>query len=652
MADITKYLKGVKKTGAGYTALCPAHDDQKNSLSIGTGEGKKILLHCHAGCPLENILQAAGLKTTDIFPDEPKQEKQIEAIYQYKDLTGKVVHETVRYIPKGFTQRRPDGRGGHIYSLKGIKPVLFNLPEVATAIKDGKTIFISEGEKDCINMGKLGLTATTSPMGAGKWRDHYSDFLTGAHVVILPDNDKTGKEHAERAAKSLSGKAASIKIVELPDMPEHGDITDFFKKHGKQKGLQLLEKLIDKTKEYGTKNPLFVCLDSVEVQEVKFLWRPYIPLGKLTLLQGDPGSGKTFIAANIAAAVTKGQPLPFGDMEHMQGNVIFQTAEDGLGDTIKPRMIQAGADCSKVFIINESEAGLTLIDERLEQAIKQIQPRLLIIDPLQAYLGSKTDFHRANEVRPVLAHIARLAESYNMAVILVMHLNKGTGKSIYRGLGSIDIPAAARSVLLAGSDSNNPDARAIVHIKSSLAPKGDSISYILDNNGFSWGGLSQLTAEDLLNYKVPDSENNALEEAKEFLTDTLQNEALSAKDIFIMASKAGYSKRTIERAKRELNITVKKIGFGKDSQWIWRLPKNNKNSLAFFDEIGENSGLEQRPPMATYEATFDEDGLQRPPKRPPMASFDKSIDNTIFQSKTAKEKNCSEIDALFKQVGL
>ena len=496
------------------------------------------MLHCHAGCSLNDILKAAGLKATDIFPDEPKQERKIEAVYPYKNEKGDLLYEVIRYNPKGFSQRRPDGKG-YTYNLKGVKPVLYRLPEVLEAIKNEKTIFIVEGEKDVENLYKLGFIATTCSSGAGKWKDTYSDSLKGANVIIIPDNDEPGRKHAEQVASSLLGKAVSVKIVNLPEMQDKQDITDFFRKHGKTEGLELLQKLVDEAEEWGVDKkdkPLFVCLDSVEVQEVRFLWKPYIPLGKLTLLQGDPGSGKTFLAANIAAAVTTGKPLPYGDMQQIKGNIIYQTAEDGLGDTIKPRMIQAGADCSKVFIIDESGSSLTLMDDRIEQAIKQIQPRLLIIDPLQAYLGGKTDMHRANEVRPILAHIARLAETYDLAIVLVMHLNKGgAGKSLYRGLGSIDIPAAARSVLLAGSDSNNPDTRAIVHIKSSLAPQGDSISYTLDGKGFSWGGLSQLTADDLLSYKTADNDGTAIDEVKDFLMDILQDGPVPAGDVYAMA---------------------------------------------------------------------------------------------------------------------
>jgi len=656
ISNITKYFKNVKKCGIGWTALCPAHDDRKNSLSIGLGENGKILLHCHAGCSTESILRAAGLKTSDLFPNKAKPEKLIEAVYPYKDEKGNLLYEVIRYYPKDFRQRRPDGKGGYIYNLQGVTPVLYRLPEVLEAVRSNKPVLIVEGEKDVDNLFKLGFTATTNSGGAGKWRDSFSDALKEAHVVIIPDADEPGRKHAEQVAESLKTRAKSIKILHLPDLQEKQDVTDFLRKHGKEKGKELLTKLIAETPEWWIKEekPLFICMGSIEVQEVKFLWKPYIPLGKITLLQGDPGSGKTFIAANIAAAVSTGKPLPYGDIENpVQGNVIYQTAEDGIADTLKPRLIQAGADCSKIFTITEETTNLTLTDERLEEAIKQLKPRLLIIDPLQAYIGAETDLHRANEVRPKLAHIARLAETYEMAVILVMHLNKnGSTKGIYRGLGSIDIPAASRSVLIAGCDSKNPNERAIVHIKSSLAPKGESISYILNENGFSWGGLSTLTADDILNYRTPDNDDTALDEAKEFLNDVLQDGPVSANDIYKMAKNAGHSKRTIERAKKELNVTVKKIGFGKESQWIWELP-NNKNSLAAFDANTEKSGIPQRPPMATYVATFEEETLQRPPKRPPMAFFDESIDNTTFQSKTAKEKHCSEmINELFKQAGL
>ena len=161
--------------------------------------------------------------------------------------------------------------------------------------------------------------------------------------------------------------------------------------------------------------------------------------------------------------------------------MIYQTAEDGLGDTIKPRLMEAEADLDRVLVIDESKQGLSLSDERIERAIRQTGARLIILDPIQAYMGEKTDMNRANEVRPMFRRLADVAERTGCAVILIGHLNKAAGgQSAYRGLGSIDFRAAARSVLLIGRVKREPNVRVIVHDKSSLAPEGKPVAFCLD----------------------------------------------------------------------------------------------------------------------------------------------------------------------------
>ena len=166
-------------------------------------------------------------------------------------------------------------------------------------------------------------------------------------------------------------------------------------------------------------NLRIINMADVETKKVEFLWYPYIPYGKLTIIQGDPGEGKTTAVLQIAALLTKGEKLPEDDQEREPVNVIYQTAEDGLADTVKPRLESAGADCSKVLVIDESEQGLSMADERIEEALKQTGAKLVILDPIQAYLGSGVDMHRANEIRPVMKHLGDMAEKYGCAIILI-----------------------------------------------------------------------------------------------------------------------------------------------------------------------------------------------------------------------------------------
>ena len=307
-------------------------------------------------------------------------------------------------------------------------------------------------------------------------------------------------------------------------------------------------------------------MSDVEQTEVAFLWKPYIPFGKLTILHGDAGNGKTYLAMQLCAACTNRIPIP--NMEAVEPfNVIYQTAEDGLGDTIKPRLIDAGADLEKVLVIDEDEDDpLTLVDERIEKAIRQNNARLLIIDPIQAFLGEKVDMNRANEVRPILRKIGNVAQRTGCAIVLVGHLNKATGQqSNYRNLGSVDFNAGVRSVLVIGKTKDDPNLRVLVHDKSSLAPPGPSIAFILgDEEGFRWVGDYDITADELLN-GIEKKRESKTQEAKDLICALLAGgkEVLS-EEIDRAAVAKGISPRTVRDAKKELGAALKsKTGEGR-----------------------------------------------------------------------------------------
>lgn len=311
-------------------------------------------------------------------------------------------------------------------------------------------------------------------------------------------------------------------------------------------------------------NLKIINMADVESKKVEFLWYPYIPLGKLTIIQGDPGAGKTTAVLQLTALLTKGEKLPEDDQEREPINVIYQTAEDGLADTVKPRLEAAGADCSKVLVIDESEQGLCMSDERIEQAIKETGAKLVILDPIQAYLGANVDMHRANEIRPVMKRLGDIAEKYSCSIILIGHMNKASGsKSTYRGLGSIDFQATARSVLIVGRIKDDPTCRVIAHDKSSLAPEGDSIAFRLDKeNGFAWEGVIDISVDDLLS---GDQKVTKLTSAKEFLAKYLADGPKPSTEIFEAAEADGIKKRTLFTAKEELNVTATKTG----DKWYW-----------------------------------------------------------------------------------
>ena len=325
-------------------------------------------------------------------------------------------------------------------------------------------------------------------------------------------------------------------------------------------------------------NLKLINMEQVEIEKIDWLLYPFIPFGKVTIVQGDPGEGKTTMVLQIIAKLTKGEAVLPSDsdepaleektMDLEPVNVIYQTAEDGLGDTIKPRLLSAGADCSRVMVIDDNDQALTMMDARLEEAIIKTKARLVVLDPIQGFLGAAVDMHRANEIRPLMKRIAVLAEKYHCAIILIGHMNKNSnGKSSYRGLGSIDFQAAARSVLIVGRIKDEPEIRVVCHVKSSLAPEGKSIAFRLDKDtGFEWIGEYDISADDLLS---GDNRGQKIHEAKEFLKEILVSGSVAQTKVAEEAESRGIKKKTLWNAKKELEIESVKIG----NQWFWMLPE-------------------------------------------------------------------------------
>ena len=299
-------------------------------------------------------------------------------------------------------------------------------------------------------------------------------------------------------------------------------------------------------------------MSDVEPTPVEWLWKPYLPFGKLSVLQGNPGEGKTYFAMHLAAACTNGKLLP--NMERMEPfNVIYQTAEDGLGDTVKPRLIEAGADLDRVLVIDDSDVQLTLSDERIEKAIIENNARLVIIDPIQAYLGADVDMNRANEVRPIFMRLGQVAQRTGCAILLIGHLNKAAGmQSLQRGLGSIDIAAAVRSVMFIGKLKHDPTMRILTHEKSSLAPPGASLAFSLgDEGGFRWVGEYDITADEMLSGIEPQRETKT-QQAKDLICTLLAGgKQVLSEDIDKAALERGIPGRTVRDAKRELGDALK-----------------------------------------------------------------------------------------------
>lgn len=318
-------------------------------------------------------------------------------------------------------------------------------------------------------------------------------------------------------------------------------------------------------------------MEDVVSKEVEWLWYPYIPYGKITIIEGDPGEGKTTLVLKLAAALSRGLPLPCDDdKEYESIHIIYQTAEDGIEDTIKPRLEKAGADCSMIRVIDETDKELSMTDDRLEQAIIETGARLIILDPIQAYIGATVDMHRANEIRPVLKHLGIIAEKHNCAIILIGHMNKASGsKSTYRGLGSIDIQATARSVLLVARLRDKPHIRIMAHDKSSLAPAGDAIGFeMTEDNGMVCIGPYDITIDELLSGNEGRGKKK-LDIAENFIKEYFgSNKVIPSNEIMMEAAKRSIKRNTLLSAKKKLGITSDKEKAEDGTiYWTWVMPE-------------------------------------------------------------------------------
>jgi hypothetical protein len=284
-------------------------------LSVGIGDDGRVLLHCQAGCSTEAILAAMGRTMKDLFPsgNGNGSGRRVEvASYDYRDLDGTLLYQVVRFSPKNFRQRRPDG-DGWTWSVKGVKRVPYRVRELVAA----HSIFITEGEKDADALHRIGLTATCNAGGAGKWPDELDQYFRPEHeVVILPDNDEPGRKHAELVAEHLKGKVASVKVLHLAGLPEKGDVSDWLRGRDPEGAAEELCKLADGAEEWGpgAEEPEAEYIEfapaflGVVDPPIQYLVNELLPSGIMALDHGEPRTRKTWAALEVCIAVATGTP--------------------------------------------------------------------------------------------------------------------------------------------------------------------------------------------------------------------------------------------------------------------------------------------------------------------------------------------------------
>lgn len=437
---------------------------------------------------------------------------------------------------------------------------------------DGKSLFVFEAPIDLMSFialypkdWKTRNYLSLGGVGAKALDGFLSECKDMETIYICTDSDKAGNDAVPRLLESIPEHMTVIRLIpcdkDWNEVLMHKDELT----HGKY-----IYKTVTLREKAEKKAVPMIRMSEVQQTEVDWLWYPYIPFGKLTIIQGNPGEGKTFFAMQLAAACTNRKFLP--QMEPFEPfNMIFQTAEDGLGDTVKPRLLSAEANLERVLVIDDADNPLTLADERIENAIRENNARLVIIDPLQAFLGANVDMNRANEVRPIFRRLAEVAQSTSCAIVMIGHLNKASGsQSTYRGLGSIDITAVVRSLLFIGKVRSDPTTRVIVHEKSSLAPPGQSLAFSLgDEKGSRWIGAYDISAEDLLaggeGSKTELKQEQAVKLIEEFLS---EGRKVSIAEINKEATERGISERTVRLARNSMGDKIASERQGKD-WWIW-----------------------------------------------------------------------------------
>lgn len=613
-----------RRRGDHLDAKCSGHDDGNPSLSVD-GTSDRALIKCHAGCELDDILSALDLTKADLF-DEPakKADKpEIVATYPYVGADGEVLFYVKRFMPKDFRQCRPGPDGELIWKTRGVEKVPYRLPDLIAGVEADRWIMIVEGERDVDHLRSLGIVATTNSGGAGKFDPKFAHYFKEAKVAILPDADDVGRQHAEQVATILSPVAEVVKVIELSGLPEHGDVSDWLANGGtaaELKKMILAAPKWERSQEPTSRvpeieprrRPVSQVLADVEPEEVHWLWRDRIPLSKVTVFDGDPDKGKSTVTLDVGARVTTHSPMPDGSRSDLPGPaaVIVLSAEDGAGDTIRPRADAANADVDRIHLLTDVEV---LDDEGRVKRLPWMLPRdldvlrilvertgakLVIIDPLNAFLDGKVDSYRDQDVRGALRPLAELAESTGAAIVVIRHLSKTGGtNALYRGGGSIGIIGAVRSGLLAALDPDDEtgQTRVLATHKHNLTVEPPALRYELvasEQHGCArvrWLGESSHSASALLAEPASEDERSDRNAVAEVIAECLKEGPRARTDVVKAIRGAGLDvgDKTIQRACRALGVRRQRLGFGPESSFVLAMPDTPDKDASVVDPFSE-----------------------------------------------------------------
>jgi len=536
---------------------------------------------------VDAIAGALGLSVKDLFEDKAQGQgkPQIEAIYTYPSGAQKL-----RRTDKSFVWRRSDGKGGWAYNRQGVPHSLYIAGELTGAV------FVCEGEKDADNLHKLGYDAASGEDGAGpgKWRKEYTEQLRGRSVCIFQDNDDIGRAYAQETAAALHGVASSVQVLDIstvwPKIPEHGDVSDLIARAGAEKACELIAKLIAATPQWApAADPFLSCfksLDSFTEEEATWLIPGWVPEGQITLMAADGGIGKTTLWCNMIAAISSGQRCILDPPGHQRQprKVAFLTTEDSVRKKLKKKLRLAGANMGNIitpdFLANKEGVlrGLKFGSSEMERFVRYFKPALCVFDPVQGFVPPDINMGSRNAMRDCMAPLISLGEETGTTFLVVCHTNKrpkASGRD--RIADSADLWDVSRSVLMAGY-TEDQGVRYLSNEKNNYAQLQETVLFTIDQDGqaqvegTSWKRDREYTQEAAVNTSAPKRDD-----CKEWILQELDEAggAMPSKDMESKAKAAGYSFRTLRRAKDELKQagTVKYFQTGGAKDKVWHIQK-------------------------------------------------------------------------------
>lgn len=590
-AEIADAMGG-RPTGDGWMIPCPAHDDRTPSCSLTERDGR-LLVRCHAGCSQAAVI--AALRQLGLWPAartarahaNDAATRPPDHVWPYPDATGAAVRRTARWDHetggKTIRPQTPNGRGGwRIGEMKGPRP-LYRLTEVLA--QSDAVVLVVEGEKaaDAAAAMLTDYVVTTSAGGskAALRTDWFP--VRKRRVVIWPDADLPGEHYAADVARlAAAAGAVDVRLVTPPaGLPEGWDLADPLPDGWTADAVrQLIEAARPEADVEAARRPgrraHLICVADVAPETIEWLWWPRLARGKLTLLAGDPGTGKTFLTLAVAAALSRGWVLPGETTTREACSVVYLSREDGVGDTLRPRLDALDADVRRVHVLAGADDGgsVSLADvEVIASAIEQTGAALIVVDPIQSWLGAGVDAHRANETRPVLDALGAVCAKYRCACLLIAHTAKARGgRAVTAALGSIDFAGAARVMLIAGADPHDTTRNVLAGAKTNIGPMPGSIAYAIDREtgGFTWAGPVDLTAADVLAAdSATEDERSELSDAVAWLRGELAAGPRPSTEMKREAKAAGIKNSVLNRARHVANVRARRRGFGPGGEWVW-----------------------------------------------------------------------------------